>query len=130
MKRLKVKLQLYCGDEIAMGPGKAALLEAIARTGSISAAARDMGLSYRRAWLMVDVMNRCFREKLVETTPGGGQKAGAQVSDAGRRVLVCYRALQDRVMGVVPVGDELLQSMLRERPLPPDKVPAAASDPN
>ena len=53
MARLKLKLQLYCGDEIAMGPGKAALLEAIARTGSISAAGRDLGMSYRRAWLLV-----------------------------------------------------------------------------
>ena len=121
MKRLKLKLQLYCGEEIAMGPGKADLLEAIARTGSISAAARAMGLSYRRAWLMVDVMNRCFREKLVESTPGGGQKAGAFVSDAGQRALVAYRALQDRVMGVVPTSEDVLQTMLRDRPAPPEK---------
>ena len=52
MARLKLKLQLYCGDEIAMGPGKADLLEAIAREGSISAAGRAMGMSYRRAWLI------------------------------------------------------------------------------
>ena len=58
MARLKLKLQLYCGDEIAMGPGKAALLQAIGRTGSISAAGRELGMSYRRAWLLVDTMNR------------------------------------------------------------------------
>ncbi|WP_137680959.1 winged helix-turn-helix domain-containing protein [Aurantiacibacter suaedae] len=119
MKRLKLKLQLYCGDEIAMGPGKADLLEAIARTGSISAAAREMELSYRRAWLMVDVMNRCFQEKLVESTPGGGRKAGARVSDAGQRALIAYRALQERVMGVVPASEDVLQTMLRDRPAPP-----------
>ena len=56
---LKIKLQLYCGDEIAMGPGKADLLEAIERAGSISAASRAMGMSYRRTWLLVDAMNRC-----------------------------------------------------------------------
>ena len=83
MARLKLKLQLYCGDEIAMGPGKADLLEAIAREGSISAAGRAMGMSYRRAWLLVDTMNRCFRSPLVETHPGGGKQAGAKLTPAG-----------------------------------------------
>lgn len=83
MARLKLKVQLYCGDEIAIGPGKADLLEAIAETGSISAAARAMGMSYRRAWLLVDVMNRCFTHKLVETRPGGGKTAGAVLTSAG-----------------------------------------------
>ena len=55
---LKIKLQLFCGDEIAMGPGKADLLEAIAREGSISGAGRALGMSYRRTWMLVDVMNR------------------------------------------------------------------------
>src|SRR6478736_454193 len=80
MARLKLKLQLYCGDEIAMGPGKADLLEAIAREGSISGAGRAMGMSYRRAWLLVDVMNRCFVKPLVETHPGGGKQAGAKLT--------------------------------------------------
>ena len=57
MTRLRLKLQVYCGDEIAMGPGKADLLEAIDREGSISAAGRALGMSYRRAWLLVDAMN-------------------------------------------------------------------------
>src|SRR3546814_17276525 len=68
---LKIKLQLFCGDEIAMGPGKADLLEAISAQGSISAAGRALGMSYRRTWLLVDVMNRCFRAPLVETAAGG-----------------------------------------------------------
>ncbi|MGZ8311113.1 MAG: winged helix-turn-helix domain-containing protein, partial [Allosphingosinicella sp.] len=69
---LKLKIQLYCGDEIAMGPGKAELLRQITAQGSISAAARAMGMSYRRAWLLVDAMNRCFRRPLVEARPGRG----------------------------------------------------------
>jgi molybdate transport system regulatory protein len=89
MARLKLKLQLYCGDEIAMGPGKADLLEAIASTGSISAAGRLLGMSYRRAWLLVDTMNRCFAEPLVEALPG----SGARVTEAGERALADYRAL-------------------------------------
>ena len=84
---LKLKAQLYCGDEPAMGPGKADLLEAIDQSGSISAAGRALGMSYRRAWLLVDSMNRCFCDRLVETTAGGGQARGARVTAAGRDVL-------------------------------------------
>ena len=97
MARLKLKLQLYCGDEIAMGPGKADLLEAIGRSGSISGAARDLGMSYRRAWLLVDAMNRCFREPLVEAHPGGGRSAGAKVTAAGSAALAAYRSLSAQV---------------------------------
>ena len=97
MARLKLKLQLYCGDEIAMGPGKADLLEAIARTGSISAAGRALGMSYRRAWLLVDTMNRCFREPLVEAHAGGGATAGAKVTAAGSTALAAYRSLSGQV---------------------------------
>ena len=97
MARLKLKLQLYCGDEIAMGPGKADLLEAIAREGSISAAGRAMGMSYRRAWLLVDVMNRCWAEPLVETAAGGSHGGGAKVTAAGRDVLAAYRALEAKL---------------------------------
>lgn len=92
MARLKLKLQLYCDDEIAMGPGKAALLQAIARTGSISAAGRELGMSYRRAWLLVDTMNRCFAEPLVETHSG----AGAKVTATGESALTDYLALADK----------------------------------
>jgi molybdate transport system regulatory protein len=91
---LKVKLQLLCGDGYAMGPGKADLLEAIGREQSISAAGRALGMSYRRTWLLVDEMNRCFEEKLVETLSGGGRERGARVTDAGRRALDAYRALE------------------------------------
>jgi len=93
MATLKLKLQLLHNGEIAMGPGKAELLDAIEVTGSISAAARSMGMSYRRAWLLVDVMNRCFAEPLVETHPGGGKDAGAKVTEAGKRAREAYGAL-------------------------------------
>jgi len=93
MARLKLKLQLYCGDEIAMGPGKADLLEAIAREGSISAAGRALGMSYRRAWLLVDTMNRCWQAPLVATMPGGSARGGAKVTELGRDVLDRYLSL-------------------------------------
>jgi len=93
---LKIKLQILCGDEIAMGPGKADLIEAIAAHGSISAAARAIGMSYRRAWLLVDTLNRCWKEPIVETAPGGTARAGARVTAFGKDVLGHYRALQER----------------------------------
>ena len=118
MARLKLKLQLYCGDEIAMGPGKADLLEAIGRTGSISAAGRDLGMSYRRTWLLVDTMNRCFVTPLVETHPGGGRNAGARLTAAGEKALAAYRALSAQVEGGVPGADfEMLERAIRETPL-------------
>ena len=118
MARLKLKLQLYCGDAIAMGPGKADLLEAIAREGSISAAGRALGMSYRRAWLLVDTMNRCFRAPLVETRPGGGKQAGAKLTAAGESALSAYRALSEQVEGgVTGAGHAVLEGAIREAPL-------------
>ncbi|VWX54466.1 winged helix-turn-helix domain-containing protein [Novosphingobium sp. 9U] len=114
---LKLKIQLLCGDEIAMGPGKADLLDAIAAQGSISGAARAMDMSYRRAWLLVDAMNRCWREPLVETSPGRAKGGGARLSPAGRRVLDGYRALQ-ATLDSTAHGDLLadLNSELRQEP--------------
>jgi molybdate transport system regulatory protein len=118
MARLKLKLQLYCGDEIAMGPGKADLLEAIAREGSISAAGRALGMSYRRAWMLVDTMNRCFRAPLVETHPGGGQQAGAKVTAAGEAALAAYRALSTQVEGEASGADFVaLEAAIRAEPV-------------
>ena len=91
------KLRVMFGPEIAIGPGKAELLAAIAETGSISASAKRLGMSYRRAWLLVDTMNRCFREPLVISATGGAGGGGAQVTAFGRRVIGRYRAMQSRV---------------------------------
>ena len=91
---LRIKLQLACGEEWAFGPGKADLLEAIDRGGSISAAGRAMGMSYRRAWLLVDTMNRCWTAPLVDATPGGGGDKGARLTPRGRTMLAAYRTLE------------------------------------
>lgn len=114
---LKLKAQLFCGDEPAIGPGKADLLEAIDRTGSISAAGRALGMSYRRAWLLVDSMNRCFRDCVVETTAGGGQAKGARLTVTGRDVLARYRALEARLAEAVADDLRGLDVMLRTTPL-------------
>lgn len=121
MARMKLKIQIMSGNDIAIGPGKAALLEAIAQTGSISAAARTMGMSYRRAWLLVDAMNRCFHEPLVETQPGGGRGAGARLSAAGRAVLDAYRAVVDAAEtgAATAPGLERIMAGLRDTPTAP-----------
>ena len=99
--KLKIKAQLYCGDELAMGPGKADLLEAIDREGSISAAGRAMGMSYRRSWLLVDSMNRCWQEKLVETVAGGGHGRGASLTSTGHVGLAAGFPAAGRGMQIV-----------------------------
>lgn len=83
-----------CGAEPAIGPGKADLMAAIDQEGSISAAGRALGMSYRRAWLLVDSLNHCWNERLVETTSGGSSSRGARLTMKGRVVLDSYRALQ------------------------------------
>lgn len=105
---LKIKLQLFVGDERAFGPGRADLLAAIDREGSISAAARSLGMSYRYAWMLVESMNHCFVEKLVEASPGGKRGGGAVLTDVGRGALVAYRTLEQRMVANAQ-GDELDQ---------------------
>lgn len=88
--RRQIRIRILSGSEIAMGPGKADLLTAIEKTGSISAAARDMRMSYRRAWLLVHTMNECFAHPLVESEKGGSSRGGARLTAAGREVLELY----------------------------------------
>lgn len=103
-----------------MGPGKAALLEAIMNEGSISAAGRALGMSYRRTWLLVDTMNRCWREPLVETSAGGRHGGGALLTDAGTQVLAYYRAIEARLAEAADGADQRrLRAMLRPAPEPP-----------
>ena len=74
---VKFRLRVTRGDDIAVGPGKIDLLVAIAKTGSITSAAKELGMSYRRAWLLVDTMNRCFKSAVVDAEAGcreGGRR--------------------------------------------------------
>ena len=91
---LKLNVQLLREGAPAIGPGKALVLEAIDRAGSISAAGRDLGMSYRRIWLLVDALNGDWAEPVVETRIGGGTKSGASLTAFGREVLVTYRAVE------------------------------------
>lgn len=84
------------GGPVIFGPGKADLLAEIERTGSISAAGRAMGMSYRRAWTLVDEMNRGFARPLVETAVGGPSGGGARLTPSGSAALAAYRAIELR----------------------------------
>lgn len=117
---LKIKIQIYCGEEIAMGPGKADLLDAIASEGSISAAGRKLKMSYRRCWMLVDVMNRCWTAPVVATST-----EGARLTEFGQDLLERYRGLQAVVeKGGVARWPEF-EERLRGAPLP---VQAAGVD--
>lgn len=99
-----------------MGPGKADLLEAIDRAGSISGAARAMGMSYKRAWDLVETMNRCFRQPLVATATGGSNGGGAHVTDFGHEVLRRYRDMECKANDSVATELHELIGMLSPNP--------------
>lgn len=90
--RLSIRLDLASGARI--GPGKIALLEAIGTTGSISAAARHLGMSYRRAWLLVEEVNDALRQPAVTAATGGRHGGGAALTPAGAEVIEHYRAIE------------------------------------
>jgi molybdate transport system regulatory protein len=95
------RLRILIGAATSLGPGKADLLEAISQSGSISAAARAMGMSYRRAWMLVDTMNRSFRQDLVVTATGGRGGGGSRVTPFGLDILARYRRTEAKASAAV-----------------------------
>ena len=94
MSATRLTLRVDFGPGRSIGPGKVRLLEAIDRTGSISQAGRSLGMSYRRAWLLIDDMNRCFRHAVVNAKPGGSQGGGAVLTQFGAELVRDYRAIE------------------------------------
>lgn len=92
--RLLPRMRVQCGEEVALGPGKADLLALVGQTGSIREAAERMGMSYMRAWTLVKTMNACFREPLVLASRGGTRHGGAELTATGREALRIYRQLE------------------------------------
>ena len=92
MPRVRIRIQ-FEGDH-SMGPGKAQLLEAVAEHGSISAAARSMGMAYRHAWELIDDLNQCFREPVVTTAAGGRSGGGATLTTFGAELLRRFRSME------------------------------------
>ena len=90
----RLRLHIHVGEAHSLGPGKAALLEAIQQTGSISAAARALGMAYRHAWELVDDLNACFAPGVVEAAPGGKEGGGARLTPFGEELVKRFRAME------------------------------------
>jgi molybdate transport system regulatory protein len=108
------RLRIVLEPDIAIGPGKADLLEGIRDTGSIAAAGRRLGMSYKRAWLLVETMNACFKSPLVEASRGGRARGGATLTSDGERVLDCYRRMEALTGKAIAKELTTLRSLLRD----------------
>jgi molybdate transport system regulatory protein len=92
--KIRLRLRIDVDREAAIGPGKIALLEAIVETGSISAAARKLGMSYRRAWLLVEDINSRLRKPAVTRATGGKQGGSSEVTESGRQLVQLFRKVE------------------------------------
>ncbi len=110
---ISIKIRLHTDDAVALGPGKADLLEAISNHGSISAAGRAMGMSYKRAWDLVNTMNVSFAKPLVSTAKGGARGGGAEVTPFGQTILSAYREMEHKAHAAIATDLTKLLSMLR-----------------
>jgi molybdate transport system regulatory protein len=100
-KTFKIKLRIVIGEDVILGPGKADLLQFIDETGSIAAAGRRMGMSYKRAWYLVETINGYFEHPLVETVKGGRAGGGARLTPLGARFLADFRDMESRTAAAV-----------------------------
>jgi len=110
------RLRVVLEPEIALGPGKADLLERIRDTGSIAEAGRELGMSYKRAWTLIDELNRCFRQPLVETSRGGSGHGGAALTRRGEEVLASYRRMEAATCAAVREDLEALRKLVASSP--------------
>jgi len=108
---LSIRIDLETGGRI--GPGKIALLEAISKTGSISAAARSMNMSYRRAWLLVDAINKLLSEPAVTAAAGGASGGGAILTPVGREIIQHYHSIKMRTRTAARGEFQALRKLLR-----------------
>lgn len=108
------RLRVVLGRDIALGPGKADLLDGIRETGSIAAAGRRMGMSYKQAWLLIDTMNRCFTKPVVEAVKGGKSGGGAHLTPLGEQVLARYRRMQATTEGAIAADLAALKRVMRK----------------
>jgi molybdate transport system regulatory protein len=113
--RCRSRFRILSGDLIALGPGKVDLLESIGREGSISKAARESRLSYRRAWDMVNTMNQCFKEPLVASITGGKGGGGAKLTPAGEKVIQLYRKMEKKADTATQTEWKTLRKLIAPR---------------
>jgi len=107
-------LRIMAGESPAMGPGRARLIALIDSTGSISAAARQMGMSYRRAWQLVDAINSSFARPVVVTAVGGKRGGGSAVTAFGREIVTQYAAMEDKASTAIAADLKQFARLLRK----------------
>lgn len=113
MSNTRLTLRVDFGSKRSIGPGKIRLLEEIGRGGSISQAGRTLGMSYRRAWLLIDDLNRSFRHAVVEAKTGGTQGGGAALTEFGSQLVRDYRAIETAAAGAAKTRLRRLESALQ-----------------
>jgi molybdate transport system regulatory protein len=111
--RLVPRIRVVAGDTIVLGPGKADLLDAIHRSGTLREAAEEMSMSYMRAWKLVRTMNEAFREPLILMTRGGSEGGRAELTAAGREALMLYRRIERDSIAATRESWKTLRKMLR-----------------
>jgi molybdate transport system regulatory protein len=123
----KLTLRVDFGSRRSIGPGKIRLLEEVERTGSISEAGRKLGMSYRRAWLLIDDMNRCFNHAVVSAKPGGSQGGGTTVTKFGAGLIRQYRAIEAAALRAAKSRLGALENALRDGKKLPSAKPQKTS---
>ena len=108
-------LRVMAANAPAIGPGKAELIERIAQTGSISAAGRAMGMSYRRAWQLVDALNRSFREPVIVTAVGGQRGGGARATAYGCRLAARFRSMERKASSAIAADLQRFQLEMKPK---------------
>lgn len=116
----ELKLRIRLCSFAALGPGKVDLLEAVDRCGSITAAAKDQTMSYRRAWLLLDEMNRAFAHPVVDASFGGAKGGGAHLSPTGRAIIDLYRRIEAKTHAAIASELADIEAMLADEPAEPD----------
>ncbi len=107
------RFRVICGDKIALGPGKMELLALLNETGSLNVAAKRLGMSYMRAWTLVQTMNECFHEPAVVAERGGKTGGGMKVTDTGRRALALYQEMEATTCKATGPSWRRLKKLLR-----------------
>ncbi len=114
MSPIELVIRIPFNGDTALGPDKVDLLEAIVATGSISAAAKSMHMSYKRAWDLVNMMNSSFNQPLVITATGGKHGGGAEVSDFGLNIIQIYRQMEQQALAAINATSSTLISELKQ----------------
>lgn len=111
---LHPRFRILYGRHIALGPGKVELLTWVGKTGSINQAAKQMGMSYMRAWSLIQAMHKCFKQPVIETARGGHERGGAELTPTGRRVVELYRRMEKDSLQAVQADWRALRKLLRD----------------